>query len=89
MLEVKVRDLKKKGKTLRNNGIITGTLIRKDGRVFYVEVDGNKLDTLVKRNGLSLRLQINFEGEVINTKINRVQRDVLLHNIINVDLFEE
>ena len=89
MLEVKVRDLKKKGKTLRNNGIITGTLIRKDGRVFYVEVDGNKLDTLVKRNGLSLRLQINFEGEIINTKINRVQRDVLLHNIINVDLFEE
>ncbi|VYU51934.1 hypothetical protein [Clostridium tertium] len=89
MLEVKVRDLKKKGKTLRNNGIITGTLIRKDGRVFNVEVDGNKLDTLVKRNGLSLRLQINFEGEVINTKINRVQRDVLLHNIINVDLFEE
>ncbi len=89
MLEVKVRDLKKKGKTLRNNGIITGTLIRKDGRVFYVEVDGNKLDTLVKRNGLSLRLQINFEGEVINTKINRVQRYVILHNIINVDLFEE
>lgn len=89
MIEVKVRDLKKKGRSLRNKGIITGILKRKDGRAFNVEMNGNTLDTLVNRNGLSLSLSISFEGEVINTKIIRVQRDVLHHNIINVDLLEK
>ncbi|MDU5109112.1 MAG: hypothetical protein E6248_01590 [Clostridium sp.] len=89
MIEVKVRDLKKKGRSLRNEGIITGTLKRKGGRVFNIEMNGNNLDTLVNRNGLSLSLAISFEGEVINTKISRVQRGVLHHNIINVDLLEK
>lgn len=89
MIEVKIRDLKKKGRSLRNEGIITGTLKRKDGRIFNIEMNGNNLDTLVNRDGLSLSLSISFESEVINTKITRVQRDVLHHNIINVDLLEK
>lgn len=89
MIEVKVRDLKKKGRSLRNEGVITGTLKRKDGRVFNIEMNGNNLDTLVNRNGLSLSISISFGSEVINTKITRVQRDVLHHNIINVDLLEK
>lgn len=89
MIEVKIRDLKKKGRSLRNKGIITGTLKRKDGSIFNIEMSGDNLDTLVNRNGLSLSLAISFESEVINTKISRVQRDVLLHNIINVDLLEK
>ncbi|TGY43307.1 hypothetical protein E5347_00415 [Clostridium sartagoforme] len=89
MIEVKIRDLKKKGRSLRNEGIITGTLKRKDGRIFNIEMNGNNLDTLVNRDGLSLSLSISFEREVINTKITRVQRDVLHHNIINVDLLEK
>ena len=89
MIEVKIRDLKKKGRSLRNDGIITGTLKRKDGRIFNIEMNGNNLDTLVNRDGLSLSLSISFESEVINTKITRVQRDVLHHNIINVDLLEK
>lgn len=89
MIEVKVRDIKRKGRSLRNEGIITGTLKRKDGRVFNIEMNGNNLDTLVNRNGLSLSLAVAFESEVINTKITRVQRDVLHHNIINVDLLEK
>ncbi|MBS5937183.1 hypothetical protein [Clostridium sp.] len=89
MIEVKIRDLKKKGRSLRSEGIITGTLKRKDGRIFNIEMNGNNLDTLVNRDGLSLSLSISFEREVINTKITRVQRDVLHHNIINVDLLEK
>lgn len=89
MIEVKIRDLKKKGRSLRNEGIITGTLKRKDGRIFNIEMNGNNLDTLVNRDGLSLSLSISFEREVINTKISIVQRDVLHHNIINVDLLEK
>lgn len=89
MIEVKIRDLKKKGRSLRNEGIITGTLKRKDGRIFNIEMNGNNLDTLVNRDGLSLSLSISFECEVINTKISIVQRDVLHHNIINVDLLEK
>ncbi|WP_066894914.1 hypothetical protein [Clostridium nigeriense] len=89
MIEVNIRDVKKKGKTLRNNGIITGTLKRKDGRVFSIETFGNNIDTLVARSGLNLNLEIKFQGEVLNTKIDRVQRDTLFHNIINIDLLEK
>ena len=88
MLEVNSRDLKKKGKTLRNKGIITGTLKRRDGKVYNIQMNGNDLDTLVSRSGLSLRIPIAFQGESINTRIEKVQRNVLFHNIINVDLLE-
>lgn len=88
MLEVNVREVKKKGRALRNRGIITGTLRRKDGRVFNIEMLGNPLDTTVARYGLKSRLEIKFQGELINTKISRVQRNVLFHNIINIDLLE-
>ena len=88
MLEVNNRDVKKKGKALRNKGIITGTLKRTDGEICNIQMLGNSLDTLIARNGLNLSLQIEFQGQVINTKIDRVQRDVLFHNIINVDLLE-
>ncbi|MDV4150095.1 hypothetical protein R0131_04515 [Clostridium sp. AL.422] len=88
MLEVNSRDLKKKGKVLRNQGIITGTLKRKSGNILNIQMLGNNLDTLISRSGLNIVLQINFGGEIISTKIDRVQRDVLFHNIINVDLLE-
>lgn len=88
MLEVNSRDVKKRGKVLRNKGIITGTLKRKDGKICNIQLFGSNLDTIVYRTGLKIRLQIKFEGELINTKINRVQRDVLFHNIINIDFLE-
>ena len=53
MLEVNSRDLKKKGKSLRNKGIITGTLKRRNGRIFNIQMMGNELDTLVNRANLS------------------------------------
>ena len=88
MLEVSNRNLKKKGKSLRNQGIITGTLKRKNGQVYNIQMNGNDLDTLVSRSGLNLKLDIDFQGDSINTKIEKVQRDVIYHNIINVDLLE-
>lgn len=88
MLEVNNRDLKKKGKSLRNKGIITGMLKRKNGQVYNIQMNGNDLDTLVARSGLNLSLPIRFQGDLINTRIDIVQRDVIYHNIINVDLLE-
>ena len=88
MLEVNIRDLKKKGKSLRNKGIITGTLKKVNGEVYNIQMNGNDLDTIVTRSSLSILLPINFQGELVNTKIEKVQRDVLFHNIINVDLLE-
>ena len=49
---------------------------------------GNDLDTIISRSNLSLTLKVKFEGQIINTKIERVQKDVLFHNIINADLYE-
>lgn len=88
MLEVNIRDLKKKGKSLRNKGIITGTLKKVNGEVYNIQMNGNDLDTIVTRSSLRILLPINFRGELVNTKIEKVQRDVLFHNIINVDLLE-
>ena len=88
LLEINIRDVKKKGKTLRNKGIITGTLKRVNGEKYNIQLLGNDLDTIIARSNLNLTLQVKFQGEVINTKIERVQKDVLFHNIINADLYE-
>ena len=88
MLEINIRDVKKKGKTLRNKGIITGTLIRKNGEKYNIQMCGNDLDTIVARSNLNLILEVKFQEEIINTKIERVQKDLILHNIINADIYE-
>lgn len=88
MLEAKLRDVKKKGKILRNSGLVTGTIKRKNGEISLISMVGYKLETYVLRNGLKARVKINFEGDVIDTIIKRAQKDIVLHNIINIELIE-
>lgn len=88
MLEAKLRNVKKRSKPLRNAGFVTGTLRRKNGTIIPISMISHKLDTFVNRNGLGSKILIELDSEVINTKVDRVQRDVLMHNIINIDLIE-
>ncbi len=83
-----MRDVKKKGKVLRNSGLVTGTIKRKNGEISLISMVGYKLETYISRNGLKTRMKINFEGDIIDTIIERAQKDVVLHNIINIDLIE-
>ncbi|EEH98833.2 hypothetical protein PMY56_05565 [Clostridium tertium] len=88
MLEAKLRDLKKKGKVLRNSGLVTGTIKRKNGETSLISMVSHKLETYILRNGLNATMKVNLEGNVIDTKIRRAQKDIVLHNIINIDLIE-
>ncbi|GAB6169630.1 hypothetical protein JCM1393_20900 [Clostridium carnis] len=88
MLEARLRDVKTRGRSLRNAGYTTGTLKRKNGEVQLISVLGYKLETYLLRNGLNSNMEINFNGETLNTKIFSVQRDVIKHNVINLDLIE-
>ncbi|WP_411168654.1 hypothetical protein ACH36K_16315 [Clostridium sp. MB05] len=88
MLEANLRDIKKKGKTLRNLGMVTGTLKRKNGEICLISMIGHKLETHLLRNGLKSKIQLNFENNIINTRIERVQKDIIFHNVINIDLVE-
>ncbi len=83
-----MRDVNKKGKVLRNLGLVTGTIKRKNGEISLISMVGYKLETYISRNGLKTRMKINFEGDIIDTIIERAQKDVVLHNIINIDLIE-
>ncbi|WP_291652882.1 hypothetical protein [Clostridium sp.] len=88
MLEAKLRDAKKKGKVLRNLGLVTGSIKRKNGETSLISMVGYKLETYILRNGLNAIMSVNFKGNVIDTKIKRAQKDIVLHNIINIDLIE-
>ena len=88
MLEAKVRDVNKKGKTLRNSGLVTGTVKRKSGEIIPISMIGFKLETYIKRNGLNTNIPLTFDNEELKVRIDRLQRNVLSHNIINIDTFE-
>ena len=88
MLEAKLRDVRKKNRSLRNVGLVTGTLKRVNGSIIPISMISNKMETFVKRNGLGTEVVIELDSEVIKTKIERVQRENIIHNIINIDLIE-
>ena len=88
MLEAKLRDVRKRNRTLRNAGLVTGTLKRTNGLIIPISMIGYKLDTFTKRNGLGVEVIIELDSEVIKTKIDRVQREMLTHDIMNIDLIE-
>lgn len=88
MLEAKLRDVTKRGRVLRNSGLVTGTIKRKSGEVVPISMVGYILETYILRNGLVRSLVIKLEDEKLNVKIDRVQRDVTVHNVINIDTIE-
>ena len=88
MLEARLRDVRKKSRSLRNLGLVTGTLKRRNGLIIPISMIGYKLDTFAKRNGLGVKVVIELDREVIKSKIDRVQRNMITHDIMNIDLIE-
>lgn len=88
MLEASVRDLKVKGRTLRNVGLCTGTLKKKSGKIVPISLVSHKLETYLGRHGLKSNIEISLNGEKVISKIDKVQKDVVVHNVINIDLLE-
>ena len=89
MLKVDIRDIKVKCKKLRNKGIISGTLKRINGEIIPISLKGSDVDKYILNNGLNKEVFIIFNNEKINTKIYRIQRNLLVHNVINIDLLEK
>lgn len=88
MLEANVRDVRKKGKVLRNSGLVTGTIKKRNGELCLISMISHKLETHLLRYGLKSKIKINFQGTLIDARIDRVQKDVIFHNVINIDLLE-
>ena len=47
MLELSIRDVGIKGKKLRNKGLVTGTLRRKDGQIIPIFLSSNLLEQYI------------------------------------------
>ena len=88
MLNANKRDVKIKCRKFRNNGKATGVINRKNGDNISISVKISDLDKLLAKHGDHSDLEINLDGEVINTSIIEVQRDLLVHNAININLRE-
>ena len=89
VLKVDIRDIKVKCKKLRKKGIISGTLKRSNGEIIPISLKGSSVDKHILNNGLNNEVLIIFNNEEINTKIDRLQRNLLIHNVINIDLLEK
>ncbi|MGL5380839.1 hypothetical protein [Clostridium sp.] len=88
MLEAILRDVKVKGKKIRNSGYTTGLLKKKSGEVVYISIPSYKLDTYVSRYGAKDEIELNLIGERVVSKVSVLKRDVLSHNIMNIELLE-
>ena len=88
MLNANKRDVKIKCRKFRTNGKATGVINRKNGDNISISVKISDLDKFLAKYGDHSDLEINLEGEVINTSIIEVQRDLLVHNAININLRE-
>lgn len=89
MIQINRRDSKIKCKKLRRQGVITGTLRRCSGEIISISVKGSSIDTFVNNNGLNEELIVIFENKKIKTRIYKVQRNLMFHNIDNIDLIEK
>ncbi|MPQ42254.1 hypothetical protein [Clostridium tarantellae] len=88
MLKAKLRDLKLKCRKFRNEGRATGLLKRKNGENVPISIKGSDLDKLIQREGREGVIDLQLNEEVIQTEIIDLQRHLLVHNIINIDLKE-
>ncbi|WP_300259302.1 hypothetical protein [Clostridium sp.] len=89
MLEANKRDAKIKCRKIRNNGKATGVINRKNGDNISISIKLSDLDKFLTNYGDHSDLDINLDGEVIKTSIIEVQRDLLVHNAININLREK
>lgn len=89
MLEIKKRDVSIKCRKFRNQGLATGTLKRKDGNIIPISLLSRVIDKLLVANNYNKNILLNYEGEEIPAKIDRLQRHLTLHNTINADFIEQ
>ena len=88
MLNANIRDVKIKCRKFRNRGYATGMINRKNGDNVAISLKISDLDKFLAKNGDYCEVDINLENEIIKTSITEVQRDVIVHNAINIDLRE-
>ncbi|MGU8568913.1 hypothetical protein ACV3R5_00105 [Clostridium perfringens] len=67
MLNANKRDVKIKCRKFRNNGKATGVINRKNGDNISISVKISDLDKFLAKHGDHSDLEINLDGEVINT----------------------
>ena len=63
MLELSIRDVGIKGKKLRNKGLVTGTLRRKDGQIIPIFLSSNLLEQYIVITDYCKDLDVKFENE--------------------------
>lgn len=83
-MKLELRDVSIKCKKLRRNNLATGTL-KKDGQIIPISIKGSDIDKYSKRNVLMENLKLDFDGSEIEVKVMNVERDLLKHNITNID----
>lgn len=89
MIQINRRNSNIKCKKLRRQGLITGTLRRRNGDIIPISLKGSSVDTFVNKNGLNEELIVLFENSEIKTRIYKVQKNLIFHNIDNIDLIEK
>ena len=88
MLELSIRDVGIKGKKLRNKGLVTGTLRRKDGQIIPIFLSSNLLEQYIVITDYCKDLDVKFEKEIIHVHIKEAQRHFTKNNVINMDFIE-
>lgn len=86
-MQLFLRDASIKAKKFRRNNIATGTL-RRVNNIISISIKGSDMDKYIRDNGFNKIMDVEFEGENLKVKILGTKKDVLLHNIINVDFQE-
>lgn len=83
-MKLELRDVNINCKRLRKNNLATGSL-RKDGEVIPVSIKGSDIDKYAKKYGVEKNITLEFEGNEIEVKVINVEKDMIAHNIINID----
>lgn len=89
MLEIKKRDVSIKCRKFRNVGLATGTLKRSNGEIIPISLMSRIIDKILAATNYNRNITLNFEGEEIQAKIDRLQKHLTMHNTINVDFIEQ
>lgn len=82
-----LRDTSIKCKKIRKNNLATGTLKRSTS-VIPISIKGTDIDKYILEYGFNKIMDVEFGEEKLRVKIIGTKKDVLLHNIINIDFQE-
>ncbi|MGL5615387.1 MAG: hypothetical protein ACRDD2_04040 [Sarcina sp.] len=86
-LNLNLRDVSIPCKRLRKDNLATGSLRRGD-KVIPISVKGSDIDKYVRDNGYDKLVDVEISGENIKVKIALSKRDLIIHNIVNIDFIE-